>query len=261
MDAVYVDHGREVVPTEYACGPWDPALQHGGAPAALVARAVEREIGGRDGQVVRLSVELMRPIPLAALAVNTRTVRAGKKLRVVKAVLSVRGADVAHATAVWLRTTPFDLPAPAAETLGPWPPGPEAGHSPPPEVAASSGFFSGIETRVVRGDFRVPGPAVAWFRLRRPIVAGEEPTPLMRMAAVADFANGISSVLDLDDWSFVNADVTVWCHRYASGEWIALDSQTAIADTGIGCTHSSVFDTAGPIGWSAQSLLVDRRVT
>jgi Thioesterase-like superfamily len=261
MDAVYVDHGREVVPTEYACGPWDPALQHGGAPAALLARAVEREIGGRDGQVVRLSVELMRPIPLAALAVSARTVRAGKKLRLVEAVLSVADVDVARAMAVWLRTTHLDLPAPAAETPTPVPPGPEAGHSPPPEVATSSGFFSGFETRVVAGDFRVAGPGLAWFRIRRPIVAGEEPTPLMRMAAVADFANGISSALDLDDWSFVNADLTVWCYRYASGGWIALDSQTALADTGIGCSHSSVFDTAGPIGWSAQSLLLDRRVT
>jgi Thioesterase-like superfamily len=83
----------------------------------------------------------------------------------------------------------------------------------------------------------------------------------MRMAAVADFANGISSVLDFDEWSFVNADLTVWCYRYPSGEWIALDSQTSIADTGVGCSHSTVFDTAGPIGWSAQSLLLDRRPT
>ena len=124
----------------------------------------------------------------------------------------------------------------------------------------STGFFSGIDTRVVAGGFQLLGPAVAWFRVRRPIVAGEEPTPLMRMAVVADFANGLSSVLDLNDWSFVNADLTVWCHRYPSGEWIALDSQTAIAATGIGCSHSSVFDTSGPIGWSAQSLLLDRRI-
>src|SRR5205823_13968119 len=83
MDAVYVDQGREVVPTEHARGPWDPNLQHGSAPAALLARAVEREIGDLDGQVVRLSVELMRPVPLAALTVKARTVRAGKKLRLV----------------------------------------------------------------------------------------------------------------------------------------------------------------------------------
>jgi hypothetical protein len=260
MDAVYVDRGREVMPTEYASGPWDPGLQHGGAPAALLARAVEGEIGDRAGQFVRLSVEFMRPIPLSSLVVEARTVRAGKKLRIVEAALSVGDVDVARAIGVWLRTTHLDLPRPVAETLRSCPQGPEAGQSPPTEIAAASGFFSGIETRVVAGDFRVPGPATAWFRIRRPIVAGEEPTPLMRLAAVADFANGLSSVLDLNDWSFVNADLTAWCYRYASGEWIALDSETAIADTGIGCSHSSVFDTAGPIGWSALSLLLDRRV-
>src|SRR5205807_4370182 len=227
MDAVYVDRGREVVPTEHARGPWDPNLQHGSAPAALLARAVEREIGDLDGQVVRLSVELMRPVPLAALTVKARTVRAGKKLRLIEAVLSVGDVDVAQATAVWLRTTHLDLPASTSETLRLRPPGPEAGQSPPPGATVSTGFFSGIDTRVVAGGFQLLGPAVAWFRVRRPIVAGEEPTPLMRMAAVADFANGLSSVLDLNDWSFVNADLTVWCHRYPSGEWIALDSQTA----------------------------------
>src|SRR3989442_2583305 len=111
MDAVYLDHGREVVPTEHARGPWDPNLQHGSAPAALLARAVEREIGDLDGQVVRLSVELMRPVPLAALTVKARTVRAGNKLRLVEAVLSVRDLRVAQTTTLLRRTQHSHLPA------------------------------------------------------------------------------------------------------------------------------------------------------
>src|SRR3989442_15541322 len=110
MDAVYLDHGREVVPTEHARGPWDPNLQHGSAPAALLARAVEREIGDLDGQVVRLSVELMRPVPLAALTVKARTVRAGKKLRLVEAALSVGGVAVAQTTAVGVSNPHLHLP-------------------------------------------------------------------------------------------------------------------------------------------------------
>src|SRR5207245_3588445 len=167
MDAVYVDHGREVVPTEHARGPWDPNSQHRSAPAALLARAVEREIGDLDGQVVRLSVELMRPAPLAALTVKARTVRAGKKLRLVEAVLSVGDVDVAQATAVWLRTTHLDLPASTSETLRPPPPGPEAGQSPPPGATVSTGFFRGSDTPVVARCCQLLCPACAESHTRR----------------------------------------------------------------------------------------------
>lgn len=38
-----------------------------------------------------------------------------------------------------------------------------------------------------------------------------------------------------------------------------LESRTVLADSGIGCTHSSLFDTSGHLGWSAQSLIVEAR--
>ncbi|MGH9211303.1 MAG: hypothetical protein ACRD2C_11560 [Acidimicrobiales bacterium] len=98
-------------------------------------------------------------------------------------------------------------------------------------------------------------------RAGRPVVAGERPTPLVRVVAVADLANGISSMVDLDRWTYVNADLTVWCHRQATGEWVGLESHTAVVDTGVGCSHSAVFDTHQPLGWSAQSLLIDTRPT
>jgi hypothetical protein len=81
----------------------------------------------------------------------------------------------------------------------------------------------------------------------------------MRVVAVADFANGVSSVLDMARWSYLNADLTVWCYRQPAGEWIALDSQMALSGHGVGCSHSSLFDAEGRLGWAAQSLLVDAR--
>ena len=36
------------------------------------------------------------------------------------------------------------------------------------------------------------GPAAVWLRLRRPIVDDEAPSQLMRLAAAADFGNGVS---------------------------------------------------------------------
>jgi len=41
MDPLYTADGDRFVPSEHTRGPWDPRHQHGGAPAALLARAVE----------------------------------------------------------------------------------------------------------------------------------------------------------------------------------------------------------------------------
>jgi len=38
-----------------------------------------------------------------------------------------------------------------------------------------------------------------WIRLRVPVVAGEETSPLARLAAIADFGNGVSWVLSRND--------------------------------------------------------------
>ena len=60
--SVYVPEGDAFVPTELARGPWDARAQHGGAPAALLAREIEAE--GGDQSVVRLTYEFLRPVPL-----------------------------------------------------------------------------------------------------------------------------------------------------------------------------------------------------
>jgi hypothetical protein len=257
--AVYAVHGNVATPSEFAAGPWDPTFQHGGAPAALLARAAERACSDGDGQVVRLSVELMRPVPLLPLTVSAVPIRQGRKLRVVEARLEHKETPVARATAIWLRTAAIDPPRDQFSERDRCPPGPETGKPPPSHIAAISPFFLGIETRVVAGNFDEPGPATAWFRLRRAIVAGEEPTALMRVIAVADFANGLSSVLDLDRWTFANADLTMSSHRQAVGEWVCLESQMSVSDSGVGCTHTVLFDTMGRLGWSSQSLLIEER--
>ena len=57
---------------------------------------------------------------------------------------------------------------------------------------------AGAEVRFVQGHFASVGPASAWVRLAVPLVAGEEPSALQRVAAAADFGNGFSAVLDFE---------------------------------------------------------------
>jgi hypothetical protein len=98
---------------------------------------------------------------------------------------------------------------------------------------------------------------VAWTRLRVPVVGGEEPSPLQRVLAVADSANGVSAVLDWGSHLFINTELTVHFLRPAVGEWICLDAATEIGAAGL--ARSVLSDRAGPVARGAQALLVAAR--
>jgi hypothetical protein len=115
-----------------------------------------------------------------------------------------------------------------------------------------------IEIRFVAGRFG-GGPSTAWFRMRVPLVAGESPSPLQRLAAAGDFGNGISATLSWDGFLFINADLTLYVEREPMGEWICLDSQTIIAPEGVGAAESVLYDQRGRVGRASQALLVAAR--
>jgi hypothetical protein len=95
--------------------------------------------------------------------------------------------------------------------------------------------------------------------MRVPLVAGETPSPLQRLAAAGDFGNGISATLSWDGFVFINADLTLYVEREPVGEWICLDSQTIIAPEGIGAAESVLYDQRGRVGRASQALLVASR--
>ena len=47
-----------------------------------------------------------------------------------------------------------------------------------PDTGQDVGYHTAMEYRFVRGGFTEPGPAVVWMRMRHPLIAGEEPSPL-----------------------------------------------------------------------------------
>jgi hypothetical protein len=257
--AVYHEQEGLLVPTDLAHGPWDPRLQHGGAPAAALARAVERHEPDDALPVTRLTIEFLRPLPLEPLEIATRTVRPGGRVRIVEAEGRMDGTPVARALALQVRREPGVAPDVAVRAPAlPDPAGMPPTRDMPGEGAP--GFGGGaIEIRDVRGSFSEPGPAAAWFRLRVPLVAGEEPTMLQRVVSAADFGNGISAALDWATHTFVNPDLTVYLVRDPVGEWVGLDAETNVADHGVGVATSVLHDERGPIGIAAQALFIDRR--
>src|SRR5438128_3379485 len=78
-ESFFVRQGDAFVSTELTRGPWSNALQHGGPPSALLARAAERfGPDASDFFVARLTVDYLKPIPIAALAVAVEPQKLGK---------------------------------------------------------------------------------------------------------------------------------------------------------------------------------------
>ena len=241
--------------TVHTTGPWSAGFQHGGPPSALLGRAVERCATREEMVVARGAVELLGPVPVGELGLRVRVTRPGRSVELVEAALSAGGRDVARASAWRVLRTGADPVAPRHPAPAPLP-------AETPELERGAwvdGYLSAVEWRPVRGQFVEPGPGTAWTRLRHPLVAGEQPSPLQRVLAVADSGNGLSSELDLTRWHFINPELTVHLHREAVGEWICVDAATAISPGGAGLATSVLSDEQGPVGVGAQSLLVAPR--
>jgi hypothetical protein len=257
MDSVFIPTGNVFEPTELARGPWDPHAQHGGAPSTLIARAFEQI--GEGWPFARVEVQLLKPVPLAPIRVEAGVERGGRRARRLRAELFAGDDLVATAAALQLRRGEQSLPDVRLDA--PQLPPPETGETQRPPVHVDPPMFGGdgVELRFVRGRFSEPGPAAAWLRLRVPVVPGEDPSPLQRAMAAADFGNGISSAVSWDDYVFINPDLTVYLLREPTGEWIGLDSRTAVDAGGIGLAESTMHDEHGPFGRAVQSLYVSTR--
>ena len=256
-DPIFVSEDGRFVPTELARGPWDPESLHGGAPAGLIAREIERTAEG-ELFLARLSVEFLGPGPLAPLEVTTEVLRPGRRMQLVGAALRAGDRYLCRATAVRIRRT--EQPLTQATEREPAPPGPDGIETDAASPAAYAPTFAdAFEQRFVTGGYAEPGPATVWMRLRVPLVDHEEPSPLVRAVAAADFGNGVSSALDWATHVFVNPDLTVYLDRPVEGEWVCLEARTRIDPHGTGNAESALYDAAGRVGRSLQSLYVDRR--
>lgn len=261
-DALYLPDGDRYLPTELTRGPWSPNAQHGGPVSALLARTAERVEAPGPMHPARLTVELLRPVPLTPLSTTARIARPGRKVQLVEVSLHADGTEVARASLLRIRSETLALPAEhgGGDTTGPAV-GPHDARAQQPKWREQEqvGFHNtATEHRAVRGDWGALGPMTDWIRLRFPVVAGETPSPLQRVAAASDFGNGISGALPFPDFRFINPDLTVYLHRLPAGEWVCLDAATYPDASGVGLAESTLYDERGRIGRALQSLLLER---
>ncbi len=258
-DAVFIPDGDQFVPTAAAGSPWADDTLHGGPPAGLLARAIERHAGAPDMHVSRLTIDLFRPVSKAPLEVTTRTVRAGRRIHVVEAALLAGGVEMCRASGLLLRRT--DAPVTEGGTSDA-PPGPEGFETESLAGRRASsgprreGFHTTIEVRWVTRPHE-PGLTTAWIRIPVPLVAGEATSPLVRIAATADFVNPLAGLGASGPTGFINADCTIYLHRLPVGEWICIQAERAVEPFGVGVASAVLFDQEGPVGRAAQAALAN----
>src|SRR5262249_2081606 len=110
MEAIFRVDGANVVTSPHAAGPWDPNMQHGGAPASLVVWAAERIPTAVPMQVARITIDLMRPVPVAALTIETEVLREGRKIQLCAVRLRANGTLTVGATVLKIRKQAQPLP-------------------------------------------------------------------------------------------------------------------------------------------------------
>jgi hypothetical protein len=255
-EAVFTRSDDRFFATEFARGPWDPNAQHGGAPAALLMRAFEQQDNDAGLMIARVTYELLRPVPLGELEVTCTVLRPGRRVQLLEgSIESPDGSEVVRARALKVAAATTD-----AGSADPPPPGPDEIESNRLDRWKTTTFpGDAMELRFVSGKFGEPGPATVWFRLRVPLVAGEEPSGLQRLAAAADFPNGIASEVSWEDYVFINPDLTIYIERLPVGEWIALDARMRVLAGGVGSSEAVLYDRNGRVGRSIQSLYVAPR--
>lgn len=254
------DGGLGFLATDHTRGPWDPRSQHAGPPAALIGHVLEARHPREEMQFARLTFEILGPVPVARLHVVTDVVRGGRSVELLAASLRDDGGNTIMTANAW-RIRTADVPL----TDGLEGDGIEGERVDGPDTAPTTesffrdidhtGYVQAMETRFVQGDWADPGPAVAWLRMRHPLVPGADPSPLERVLIAADSGNGVSARFD---GLFINPDLTVYLTRPAVGDWVCLQARTTVTNHGIGLATTVLHDRRGPLGRGLQSLLLDK---
>jgi hypothetical protein len=243
-------------PTDHTRGPWSAEACHAGPPAALMVRAVEAL--ATHQQLTRLTIELIKPIPMSGFRVQSEVRRPGRSVTHTEAEIYDDDGFYARAYGLHIRTLD------SLDVAGMLADGPDLSSAVPGPFSIASThhneewFGSSVECKFphVRTAAN-QGPTTMWMRTMYPILPDEQPSPFQRLAPLADCGNGISYHGEIGSTSFVNADLTLAVHREPIGDWFASRSVSHWHRSGIGMSDSELFDSDGPVGRATQSLVLN----
>ncbi|WP_267626613.1 thioesterase family protein [Gordonia sputi] len=265
MDSFYKPAGQgtfESLPA--TAGPWGPQMQHAGPPSALLVRVIEEDHVATDQRLGRVSIDVLRAIPVAPISIETVVLRPGSRISLIEATGFVDGHAVICARAWRFPRVPSEYPATdtlseesVAATIADieaWVT-PEEGYDGGVIPGASlDGYLTATEFRFTRGYFSDFGPAAAWGRTHCTLVPEEELSPWQTTLILADSSSGISLAAHPHRYPAINADLTLVLHRDPAGPWIHIDSTTHTVPGQGSAAYAVLSDKSGRIGTCTQSL-------
>ncbi|MFO7162553.1 MAG: thioesterase family protein [Mycolicibacterium hassiacum] len=259
-ELVDADHpvGDRFAATDLVRSTWSADIQHGAPVSALLVRALERCAPRQDARLSRVLVDLLGGVPADGdLWVRSWVERPGRQIELVMAEMLAphrQGEPRAVARASGWRFATLDTTEVAGAPVPPLRPLSEA-RSRDLKKDWDRNYVHSLDWRWLTEPL-CEGPGESWIRPEVDLVAGEAMTPLQRLFAVADDANGIGTKLDIRRWTFMNTDLAVHVYRVPAGEWIGIRAQTHYGPDGVGTTVGTLFDGDGAVGSIQQSVLV-----
>ncbi len=242
--------------TPATAGPWSPRAQHGGPPAALLGRALERIDEGTPRVIGRFTMDLLGPVPVGTVSVTSSVPRPGRTVSLRQAELRDESGRVLARAQGWAFPRVGSGGGPGTGSDVRLEHGPEDGRHEDLPASWHTGYLDSVAWKWIEGAVTRPGPAVVWMRPLVPLVPGEEMSPLQRLLTCVDSASGASAELDPAQWSFMNTELTVHLVRPPEGEWVCLKARTTLGGGAVGLAASEVYDGRGLVARSAQALLV-----
>jgi hypothetical protein len=230
-----------LVPQPLAVSPWSSRQVGGYAVCGVLARAIEQAVDSRDFVPVRLTVDLCAPVGLGGISATATAVRRGPRIEVLEAGLRAESDITARASAVFA-------------ALGTDPPGElwhdDEGLPTPPDCddEPSPPLFSSAD-RNWNGDFAAhqnSNRKAAWQNFP-PLVAGEEMSPFVRAAVMAETTSLVCH------WGsagagFINIDTTLALSRLPRGTGLGLRADNQRSHAGISVGTATMFDREGYVG-------------
>ena len=231
-------------------------MQHGGAVAAVVARAVEAVPSAVPMVTTRLSIDMSRKVPMGPTVVETDVVRDGRRIQAIECRYVVDGTVVGRASATRVRVAPGISVANPVLSEDDIPSDPESHPAITWSFAGPLDFAASFDFRRTEDE---DGRVTGWMRMKREFVAGEPNDPRVLIAAVADMIPSGGSVLDYEEMVSINPDLVISLFRPPQGQWLGFTAAVRGEGNGYGQADAVLYDHRGAVGRALKSLLVDER--
>src|SRR5699024_3761228 len=252
-DSYFVRTGEHSFePTSHTSGAWNTAEQHISPLTGLVAHAIERAAGTDDGKTIaRLSFDILWVVGLEPFSINVRTIRPGRTIELVEAVVQCADRDVLicrawrladHDTAAIAGGQGAGLPSP--DGLADW----------DLSTVWPGGYIASVTGRPVTEP--AAGHTTTWLRSPVTLLDNEPVSDFARFIGLVDTANGLAVRESIALWLFPTVDLSIHLFRQPRGLSLGLHTRVTFGPHGPGLTTSRLYDESGPVGAAEQALTI-----